>query len=213
MIAAWPRSSAEIPGAGAGRVDERDDRQAELGRQPHLQECLPIAFRVGTAEIAGRALGQVLALLVADEHHLVLVEVGQSRDDRLVVPHRAVAMKLDELLEDQLDVIPGLGASRMPGDLDDLPGVQLRIDLALQCGQLATQPTDLLGDLGRLAPGPVLGVLGLHLGEPRLHLEDRRFEGQPRFAGTGHRGVVLDHWDAADGRHETGNGLDSRSLA
>jgi hypothetical protein len=33
MASAWPRSSAPMPGIGARRVDERDDRLAELGRQ------------------------------------------------------------------------------------------------------------------------------------------------------------------------------------
>ncbi len=79
MIAAWPRSSAAIPGIGPGRVDERDDRQAELGGQPHLHQRLAIAFGMGAAEVAGLALRQVLPLLMADEHDLDVVEVGQSR--------------------------------------------------------------------------------------------------------------------------------------
>ena len=82
---------------------------------------------------------------------LILVEVGEPGDDRLVVADGAVAVQLDELLEDQLDVVAGLGALRMPRDLDDLPGVEVGIDLALERGQLAAQPADLLGDLGRVA--------------------------------------------------------------
>ena len=74
-----------------------------LGRQLHLHQRLAIAFGMGTAEVAGRPLGQVLPLLVADEHHLVVVEVGEAGDDRLVVAEGAVAVQLDELLEDQLD--------------------------------------------------------------------------------------------------------------
>ena len=64
---------------GARGVDERDDRQAELGGEPHLQQGLAIALGVGAAEVAGGPLGQVLALLVADEHDLQVVEDGPVR--------------------------------------------------------------------------------------------------------------------------------------
>ena len=102
--------------------------------------------------------------------------MGEARDDRLVVAEGAVAVQLEELLEDQIEIVAGLGALLVPRDLDDLPGVEIGIDLALERRQLAAQPADLLGDLGRVAPGAVLGVLHLHLAEPRFHLVDRRLE-------------------------------------
>ena len=58
------------PRIGPGRVDERDDRQAILGRHLHLLQRLAIAFGMGTAEMAGLALGQVFPFLMADEHDL-----------------------------------------------------------------------------------------------------------------------------------------------
>ena len=43
----------------------------------------------------------------------VLAEVGEAGDDRLVVADGAVAVQLDELVEDQVEVVAGLGpASR-----------------------------------------------------------------------------------------------------
>ena len=64
----------------------------------------------------------------------------------------------------------------MPRYLDDLPGIEVGIDLSLERRQLAAEPADLLGDLGRIAPGAVLGVLRLHLAETRFHLVDGRLE-------------------------------------
>ena len=168
-----------------------DDRQAELGGEPHLEQGLAIALGVGAAEVAGGPLGQVLALLVADEHHFHVVEVGQPGDDRLVVADGAVAVELEELLEDQVEVVAGLGPLLMARDLDGLPGIELRIDLAFERRQLAAEAADLLADLGGVARGAVLGVLGLHLAEARFHLVDGRLERQSLFAGTGHEGEIL----------------------
>ena len=50
---------------------------------------------------------------------------ARPRDDRLVVADGAVAVQLDELLEDQLEVVAGLRALLVPRDLDDLPGVEV----------------------------------------------------------------------------------------
>ena len=82
----------------------------------------------------------------------MIVEMGQSRDDRLVVAKGAVAVQLEKLLEDQIEIIARLGPLLMPRDLDDLPGVEVGIDLAFERGQLAAEPADLFGDLGRCRP-------------------------------------------------------------
>ena len=73
--------------------------------------------------------------------------MAQSGDDRLVVADGPVAVELEELVEDQVEVIAGLGTLRMARDLDGLPGVELRVDLPLERGQLAAEPADLLADL------------------------------------------------------------------
>ena len=85
--------------------------QAEFLRQPHFHERLAIALGVSTAEVAFLTLGEVFPLLMADEHDLDVVEVGQAGDDGLVVAQGAVAVQLEELLEDQVDVVAGLRAA------------------------------------------------------------------------------------------------------
>ncbi len=116
---------------GARRIDERDDRQAEFLGQPHFHECLAIALGMGAAEVALLALGEVFPLLMADEHDLDVVEVGQAGDDRLVVAQGAVAVQLEELLEDQVDVVAGLGPLLVARNLDDLPGLEMGVDSRL----------------------------------------------------------------------------------
>ena len=95
-------------GIGARRVDQADDRQAELRGQLHLVERLAVALGMGAAEEALVALLERAALLVADEHHLEVVEPGEAGADGPVVAERPVAVQLDELVEDQLDVVERL---------------------------------------------------------------------------------------------------------
>ena len=102
------------PRIRTGRVDERDDRQTILGRQCHLLQCLAITLRMGTPEVARLALGEVLPLLVADKHHLEVVEMGQPRDDRRIIAKRPVAMQLEKLLEDQIEIIASLRPLLVP---------------------------------------------------------------------------------------------------
>ena len=184
-------------GVGARRVDERDDRQAEFLRQPHFHERLAIALGMSTAEVAFLALGQVFPLLMADEHDLDVVQVGEAGDDRLVVAQGAVAVQLEELVEDQLDVVAGLRPLLVARDLDDLPGLEMRVDFPFERSQLAPQPADLFGDLGRIPAGAVLGVLGFQLREACFHLVDGRLERQPRFRRISGRRGILGHASAS----------------
>ena len=66
-------------GVGGRRVDEDEDRPAELLRQPHRAERLPVALGPGIAEVAADLLFGVAALLVADEQDLLAVDTRRSR--------------------------------------------------------------------------------------------------------------------------------------
>ena len=79
-----------------------------------FQKRLAITLGMGTAEVALLALGQVFSLLVADEHHLLVVEVSQAGDDGLVVAEGAITVQLEELFEDQVDVVASLGPLLVP---------------------------------------------------------------------------------------------------
>ena len=132
---------------------------------------------MGAAEVAGLALGKILPLLVADEHHLDVIEVSKPRHDRLVVAEGAVAVQFEKLLENQIEVVAGLGALLVSRNLNNLPWIQIGIDLTLELRQLAAQPPNLLGDRRGVAPRAVLGVLYFHLTKASFHLVDGRLEG------------------------------------
>ena len=67
-----------------------------------------------------------------DEHDFQIVEPGETGEDRRIVTERLVAVQLDEFVKQQFDIVECLRPRFMPRDLDDLPGAQLRIDLALE---------------------------------------------------------------------------------
>jgi hypothetical protein len=127
---------------------------------------------MSTPEVACFAFRKVFPFLMPHEHHFEVVEMGQASDDCLVVAKRAVAVKLKELLEDQIKIIAGLRALLVPRYLDNLPGIKIGVNLAFQPGQLAAETANLFGDFGRITAGAVLGVLRLHLAETRFHIVD-----------------------------------------
>src|SRR4029077_17605110 len=101
----------------------------ELGRQAHLVQRLAVALRVGAAVEALGALLEVAPLLVADEQDAEVSEPGEAGADGPVVADGAVAVQLDELVEDQVEVVEQLRPLRVAGDEDGLPGLQVAVDL------------------------------------------------------------------------------------
>src|SRR6266511_2741572 len=83
------------------RVDQTDDRQAELRRQAHGLQGLAVALRVRTTIQALVALRKRVPLLLADQHDTKVAQASKTGPDGTIVPEGAVAVQLDELLEDQ----------------------------------------------------------------------------------------------------------------
>ncbi len=105
-----------MPGIRGRRVDEDDDRPAELLGQPHRAQRLPVALRPRVAEVPVDLLLGVPALDVADEQHRLAVVLGETGHDRVIVGEAAVAVNLDEAGEEPLDEVfearDGSGAAR-----------------------------------------------------------------------------------------------------
>ena len=119
-----------MPGIRRRRVDEADDRPAELLRQLHRPQRLAIAVGPRVAEVAVDLLLGVAALLVADDQHrLALVERGAG-DDGVVVGEAAVAVQLDEVGEQALDVVERGRPRRMARHQHALPRRQVLVELA-----------------------------------------------------------------------------------
>ena len=128
-------------GVGPGRVDQGDDRQVELVGQAHQAQRLAVAFGVGGAKVAANVLLGVAAFLGAQDHNGAVAQLGKAAHQRLVVGIKPVAMQLAELAKGRLDVIQGVRPLGMAGQLDPLPGSQVRVNLLARF-------LDLLLDLG-----------------------------------------------------------------
>ena len=160
-----------MPGIGARRVDEREDRQAEFLGETHQALGLAIAFRTRHAEVAQRALLRVAALLMADHHAGLAVETREAADDRQVVRIVAVAVQFVEIGEQLVHVVERVRALRMTGDLRNLPRRQVRVQIFGQLLALLGQPLDLFRNID--------GRIVLHEAQffdLRFEFSDRLFE-------------------------------------
>ncbi len=83
---------------------------------------------------------------MADHRDRAAADPAEARDDRAIIAEAAVAVKLDEALDEGLDVVEGVGAVGVPGKLHPVPGFGLLALLAL---------------MGLRAEGAVLRVHGL----------------------------------------------------
>src|SRR5207249_10999331 len=128
------------------RVDQRDDRSAKLLRQPHQSQRLSVTLRVGHAEVAAEYLLGIAAPLMTDDHHRLAVEPRPAGDDRRIFTKEAIAVQLDEVGEDQLEIIERERSLRLARDLDALPWREIPVDLGAQIGQLLLERLDLVGD-------------------------------------------------------------------
>src|SRR4051812_50153237 len=68
-----------------------------------------------------RALADVAALLVSHQCNGLAVEAADAGHERSVVRERAVAVQLDEVVEDSLDVVQGVRPVLMAGALGGAP--------------------------------------------------------------------------------------------
>ena len=93
----------------------------ELLGQLHRAQRLAIALGPRVAEVAVDLLLGVAALLVADDQHRVLVVARQAGDDGVVVGEAAIAVDLDEVGEQPLDVVERRRPRRMPRHQHALP--------------------------------------------------------------------------------------------
>ena len=124
-------------GIGAGGVDQADHRQVATS-PPASSGAGPCGILPGwPCRSCTRCFSpRVRPLLVADEHHAVISELGEAADDRPVVAEAAVAVQLDELRERVLDVVPDQRPVLVACHLDGLPRGQA-IDRARRCGHPA----------------------------------------------------------------------------
>ena len=124
-------------GIGPGRVDERNDRQAEALGHAHEPQRLAIALGLGHAVVAPDPLLGVATLLVADEHDRHAGQPRNATDDGLVVGIHAIAVQLVEFIEDRHGIVERVRSLRMTRKLCNLPGRQVGENAAVSARLLA----------------------------------------------------------------------------
>ena len=99
-----------------------------------------------------------------DQHHHQVTEPRHAGDDGRVLPECAVAVQLDEVVEDEADVVERVRPLEVARELDDLPGVASHEPLGLRDGLLAVGL--------RQSRGERCGVRSPGLLDPRVELEE-----------------------------------------
>src|SRR5512135_2209872 len=112
-------------GVCAGRVDERQHGEAELLRELHQPERLPVALRVRHPEVAPYLVLYYPALVVAYHHHGRALEPSHPAHYCRVVREGTVSVHLDEAGGEEADVVFDVRPVLVAGDLDPLPCVQV----------------------------------------------------------------------------------------
>ena len=119
---------------------------------------VPLGIRDPPVPVA--ALLRVAALLLADEDDGAAVEPAEPGDDRPVVRAAAIAVQLEEVVEDPLDVVERVRPILVPRQLDRLPDLVVA-RLLLETVDLVLEPLELAGQLR-----PAEELHGAELTEP-----------------------------------------------
>jgi hypothetical protein len=150
---------------GRGRVDERNHRPAELLRQLHRAQRLPVAFGLRVAEVAVDLLLGVAAstLVMADDEDRIAHVACEPGDDRMVVREPPIAADLGELREQTADVVEDRRPLRVARDEDALPGGEVPVDFRADRVDPPIEALDRSLPLGRLRhQGERLDLLQQH---------------------------------------------------
>jgi hypothetical protein len=84
---------------------------------------------------------------LGDDHHRFAIEKGGAADQGAVVVELAVAVELLETGADRLDVIEGVGALGVAGDLDFLPRREGGLNFALGGADFLFDGVDFAGEV------------------------------------------------------------------
>src|SRR5713101_2334221 len=127
----------------ARRIDQRNNGPAELRRELHHAQCLPVAFRLRLAKIPDQPLLRVAPLLMADDRHRTPVEFSQPRNNGFVVGVAAVPVQFNKVREKQIDKVQRVRSLLVPRDLRALPRPQVRVELSPQFRHVAAKTLQL----------------------------------------------------------------------
>jgi len=88
------------------------------------------------------AFRECSSLVLTNEQNFAIVDFREADIDRPVVAERPVAVKFDELVADQFDVVARLWTILMSSDLNRLPRIQTLEHIAFQFGDFHPHVAD-----------------------------------------------------------------------
>jgi len=106
---------------------------------------------------------------MADHDDAPPLEPGQAADDRGVVAVHAVAVELDEVVEQELEEVARVRPLRVARELGALPGRQARVGLL-------PKPREPILELGDLLARLLCGLLSLEARDADLDLDEGLLE-------------------------------------
>src|SRR5690606_25278708 len=159
-------------GERAHRVDERDDGKPEAIGELVEPYRLAVSLGVRHPEVPLQVLLRRASLLVADDDDAPPVVAREPAHDGWVVGEAPIAVQLDEVREQALDVIERVRAVRVPRELHLLHRAQLAEDLTCELRGLLLEALE-------LATETIVGARQLpELPDAGDELHHRAFEGE-----------------------------------
>ena len=112
-----------------GGVDKGEYRQLELLCRLHQAQGFAVTLWTGHAEVTRCAFFGVTPFLLANDHASIAIEASQTAHNAQVVREMPVAMHLHKVGEYFVDIVKGIGALRVTGNLGDLPRREVTVDV------------------------------------------------------------------------------------
>src|SRR5690606_13894798 len=106
---------------GTHSVNQCPYRLVEFFGQPHQAQGFAISLGVGHSDIPELTLFGIFALLMPNNHQRLPTYGSETADNRLVIPHSAITMKLDKLFTDEADIVKSLWTVGVARHLHLLP--------------------------------------------------------------------------------------------
>jgi hypothetical protein len=126
-----PSCSASKPAQAPGK---RENWHSEAIGVFHQPQGFAVAAGSRHAEVAGDIVFSVASFLMADDDCGTPVYAGNSTDEGRIVSATPIAVKLDPLVANCLNVIEGAGAARVTRELQSLHGGQAAENFLSQLG-------------------------------------------------------------------------------
>ena len=139
-----------MPGYAPGVSTKQMMGRPNLERQFHDAHCLAIAFRIGHAEIAEQLLLGIASLLIAHHDDRPILELGEAGHQCGIIREAAVAVQLQEIRKQHLNIVESIGPLGMARQQHTVPGVLVGAGYLLpQAGKLLAHALNLFLQRGR----------------------------------------------------------------